>query len=114
ALLRAGRPDEGGIVEAPTLVERGSEYVLLYSANGYRSGRYFVNYARSNRLAGPYSKAGGALLSRQSSGLANPGGQSVVRGLLGDHLVFHAGVPSGRGMFVARLDWQDGNPVVSF
>lgn len=117
ALLRANRPQERGIVEAPTLLRRGSRYVLFFSANSFFSGRYFVNYATSSRLAGGYTKAPGALVSKQTSGgtLSNPGGQTVAHSMLGgDRLVFHADVPGGRGMFVAGLSWRGDTPVVRF
>ena len=42
-MVRADRPDEAHIVEAPTLIRHGDRYVLFYSGNAYNSGAYFIN-----------------------------------------------------------------------
>lgn len=116
ALIQADRPEEGNIVEAPTLVRHGSKYVLFYSGNAFDSGKYFVNYATSTSLAGTFTKREGQFLNRDALGGAfgNPGGQDVVPGSKDDYLVFHAyNSPSQRAMFVAGLSWDaNGNPTL--
>lgn len=108
-LLRADRPEEAGVIEAPTLVHRPEGYVLFYSANGFKSGNYFTNYAASPNLRGPFAKAPGALLSGDSP--RDPGGQDV----LSNRLVFHGdlGRPGqARGMFTVPLHWDGLIPVL--
>lgn len=108
-LLRADRPEENGVIEGPTLVHRPEGYVLFFSANGFKSGHYFVNYATSPNLAGPFAKAPGSLLSGSNPG--DPGGQDVLE----DQVVFHGdlGRPGGpRGMFETALHWNGINPVL--
>ncbi|MDT7564293.1 MAG: arabinan endo,5-alpha-L-arabinosidase [Pseudonocardiales bacterium] len=116
ALIQADRPDEANIVEAPSLVKHGSEYVLFYSGDTFNSGGYFVNYAISPALAGPFKKHDGQLVNRDSMGgsYPNPGGECVVVGKKHDALVFHASAgPHRRAMFVAGLSWSPlGRPTV--
>ncbi|MDR7302531.1 glycoside hydrolase family 43 protein [Haloactinomyces albus] len=114
-LLRSTRPEEAGIVEAPTLVRRPEGYVLFYSANAFDSGRYFTNYATSSALTGPYTKAPGAFLSKDKLGgeVTDPGGQDVVADA--SHIVFHGDLaePGGpRGMYLAELRWNGLHPVL--
>lgn len=114
-LLRADRPEEANVVEAPTLVRRHDGYVLFYSANAYDSGRYFTNFATSPDLLGPYTKAPGAFLSRESLGgeVVDPGGQDL--NAAADRIVFHGdlGGPGGpRGMYVAELGWDGLRPIL--
>ncbi|GAA2808807.1 glycoside hydrolase family 43 protein [Saccharopolyspora taberi] len=110
-LVRADRPEENGIVEAPVLIRRPEGYVLFYSAQWFNSGKYFCNYATSTSLTGPYTKAEGAFLSRDTVGVTDPGGQDVVAD--GSRIVFHGdlGEPGGpRGVWVAELGWDGLRP----
>lgn len=113
ALLKADRPEERGVVEAPTLIRRPEGYVLFFSGNTFDSGAYFTNYATSSNVAGPYTKAPGALLSgdKLDGPVVDPGGQDV----LSDSIVFHGdlGAPGGdRGMYTADLSWNGLQPVL--
>jgi beta-xylosidase len=114
-LIRADRPEEANIVEAPALVKHGDEYVLFYSGNRFDSGRYFVNYAIAPALNGPFVKHCGQLLNRRSLGGAfpDPGGQNVVADGEQQDLAFHASTASRRrSMFLVGLSWNlDGQPV---
>jgi len=108
-LIQADRPEEANIVEAPSLVKHGAEYVLFYSGNTFNSGGYFVNYATARNLSGPFVKHPGEFLNRDSLGGAytNPGGACAVVGGAHDDLVFHASAgPHRRAMFVAGLSWD--------
>ncbi len=114
-LLRQDRPEEQGLIEAPTLVKRDGSYVLMYSAGFYGDGSYFVGYATSPTLTGPYTKSGEPLLTTETSGVTGPGGQDVVSDGAGDWLAFHGVLsedPLVRGMFVAPLSWSGGIPSV--
>lgn len=100
--------DENNVIEAPVIVRHGGRFVLLYSANPYTVD-YHVKFATSRSLAGPYQKSGTYVMDSETwPGIVNPGGQDVV----GDHIVFHANIPSGRGMFSAGLRWRGSTPVV--
>jgi beta-xylosidase len=116
ALMRADRPEEANIVEAPSLAEHAGHYLLFYSGNTFNSGSYFVNYAIAPTLLGPYTKHDGQFLNRADlgGGYTNPGGQTLVADGRHHDLVFHASVgPSERAMFVDGVSWgPDGRPVL--
>ncbi|MEV4542487.1 family 43 glycosylhydrolase [Micromonospora echinaurantiaca] len=115
-LLRSGRPEEAGIIEAPVLTKVGAQYVLFYSLGGYGGDGYQTSYATSTSLTGPYTKAYRSLMTTASldSAVRGPGGADVVREASGDHIVFHGWINnySARGMYVAALGWAGGYPVV--
>lgn len=113
ALLRADRPEEAGVVEAPTLVRRPEGYVLFFSANTFDSGSYHSSYATAPSVNGPFTKAPGPFLSQEalSGSVVNPGGQDVLE----DRVVFHGDLGTGnghRGMYVAGMGWNGLNPVL--
>ena len=116
-LIRQTLGWEGKVVEAPTLIRRGSHYVLLYSANDYSHDHYTIGVATAASLTGPYSKQSEPLLSTASShGLyLGPGGQDIVAGPEGDVLVFHSWDASYayRAMRSLPLHWQGDAPSVT-
>lgn len=109
-LIRQTLAWEGSLVEAPTLVRHGDDYVLFYSANDYGGDAYAVGAATSATLLGPYTKQAGPVLSTVSSdgALRGPGGQDVVSTDEGDRFVFHSWDEQYiyRGMNVGTLDWS--------
>jgi arabinan endo-1,5-alpha-L-arabinosidase len=110
AVVRADRPDEDHIVEAPAMVRRGGTYVLFYSGNAYNSGRYFVNYATADTLCDEFVKHQGQSVNQRTlhGAYRNPGGQDILHVHRRDFLVFHAFTsPTRRAMFVAELNWSD-------
>lgn len=116
-LIRQDRSWEGGLVEAPTLVNRAGHYVLFYSADFYGDDRYKTSYAVADSLTGPYTKAAAPLMTTDSfSGTVHgPGGQDVVTGPDGrDRIVFHGwnADRTHRSLYVADLGWANGYPVV--
>jgi beta-xylosidase len=115
-LIRQDRAWEGELVEAPTLVRRGSSYVLFYSANSYGDGSYATGYAVAERLRGPYVKADRPLLTTATTGITGPGGQDVVADPSGKtYLVFHGWDKARiyRGMYVAELNWRATVPTLT-
>jgi beta-xylosidase len=106
---------EGNLVEAPTLVRRGSTYVLFYSANDYGGEKYATGYATAPKIDGPYKKGPEPLMTTDEIGVIGPGGQDVVELPGGKtRIVFHgwdAAIVS-RGMYVADLTWDGNRPVV--
>ncbi|MBO2460205.1 family 43 glycosylhydrolase [Actinomadura violacea] len=108
------------LVEAPDLVRRGGQYVLLYSAGWYFRSDYQTRYAIAPSLEGPYRKQPRPVQSTGAYGGAveGPGSADVLTDETGDHLVFHGilkhhgGSTVDRGMFVASLGWDGSRPVV--
>jgi beta-xylosidase len=116
-LVKQDQEWEGNLVEAPTLVKRDDNYVLMYSANDYGGDQYAIGYATADSVAGPYTKGEEPLFTTESSGgvYVGPGGQDVVVAPDGsDQLAFHSwyGGITYRGMNMAALTWEDGRPVV--
>ncbi len=116
-LVRADRPWERGVVEAPTLVRHGGRYVLLYSAASYRGSRYATGYATADSLGGPWTKGDGPLMSTQRFGGAvrGPGGQDVITFADGStRIAFHGwdAAYGQRELHVAGLVWRGGVPSV--
>lgn len=86
---------EGGVVEAPWLIEHGGTYYLFYSGNVY-DHRYRTGVARAGSIRGPYEKHGPPILSNDATWVG-PGHGSVVPA--GDRLyfVYHAWHANGSG-----------------
>ncbi|OXM74970.1 MULTISPECIES: glycoside hydrolase family 43 protein [Amycolatopsis] len=113
-ILRADRPEENGVVEAPVITQRGGRFVLFYSADDFRNTTYQTRYATASALTGPYTKAGRPLLTTESIGRATegPGGADVV----GGRVFFHGwlnGQRAERGLFNLNLEFVKGVPQVS-
>ncbi|WP_049571744.1 family 43 glycosylhydrolase [Streptomyces sp. SBT349] len=110
-LLRNNLPSEDGVIEAPVLVKRASQYVLFYSAGVYTTPNYQTSYAVSPSLTGPYTRAFRPLMTTASldNAVSGPGGADIGDG----RIFFHGALPAGgRGMYVAALGWDGDHPVV--
>ncbi|MEV0620591.1 family 43 glycosylhydrolase [Nonomuraea sp. NPDC050404] len=109
-LIRNDRPEEAGVIEAPVLVKRASQYVLFYSAGSYTNNTYFTSYAVSPSLTGPYTKAYRPLMTTATfdGAVQGPGGTDVI----GNRAFFHGWVGNGRHMYTAALGWANDLPVV--
>lgn len=106
---------EGRLIEAPTLWKHDGRYYLFYSANDYATPQYAIGYAVSDEIFGPYTKPSRQPLLKTNlpEGLVGPGGQDIVRWNDGSEwMVYHGWVADGRAMFLGRLEWEDGVPVV--
>ncbi|WP_067499680.1 family 43 glycosylhydrolase [Actinoplanes sp. TFC3] len=116
-LIKQNKPFEGTLVEAPTLWKHGKTYVLFYSGNFFGNNSYISSYATSTDLKGPYTKAAAPLMTTDAfaGAVRGPGGQDIVTGPDGkDRIIFHGWDPTYtyRAVYSARLDWQDGRPIV--
>ncbi|GAA3463996.1 family 43 glycosylhydrolase [Saccharothrix longispora] len=103
--------EEQGVVEAPVLVRRPSQYVLFFSSGAYAGPDYRTGYAVSRSLTGSYARAERPLMSTAGfdGAVVGPGGQDVGDG----HVFFHGHLAGlGRGTYVAELGWADDRPVV--
>ncbi|MFC8921984.1 family 43 glycosylhydrolase [Cellulosimicrobium sp. NPDC057127] len=118
-LIRVDRPNEGIVVEAPTMIERDGTYYLFYSANDFYGGNYRTAYATSDSVLGPWTKATTELMTsdRFQGDVRGPGGQDVVTRPDGSTaIVFHGWNEAFtyRAMYLSELEWsQDGVPSVA-
>jgi arabinan endo-1,5-alpha-L-arabinosidase len=110
-LLQNDRADENGVIEAPVIVKRPSQYVLFYSASGYSDDSYRTGFATSPTLAAAFTKSDTPLMTTESTGVHGPGGADPV----GGQIFFHGWINdhSARGMYVANLAWNGDTPVVA-
>jgi beta-xylosidase len=119
-LLRADQPWQGGVVEAPDMVENAGRFFLFYSGNDWNGPNYAVGYAVCSTPLGPCADHDGPWLGSSDSA-RGPGGVSVFTDTRGQTwMAVHSwvrdkvGYPQGaRDLFVLRLDFQNGAPVVS-
>jgi beta-xylosidase len=122
-LLRHDTAWEEPLVEAPSLARIGEgAYVLFYSGNWWESDRYAIGYATGEAPLGPFHKEteSGPWLTSQP-GMAGPGGAEVFMAADGGwRIAFHAWTPprigydhgGARSLWVERLDFKDGHPVI--
>lgn len=120
-LLTNGRTWEGKVIEAPTMVKRDGKYTLLYSANDFGDGTYAAGYASCAGPMGPCEPVGDAPFLKTSAAakLFGPGHQAVFQANGQDYIAYHAWElkPDGkradrRFLYIDRLGWVDGKPVV--
>ena len=120
-LLTNGRTWEGKVIEAPTMVVRNGKYTLLYSANDFGDGTYAAGYASCAGPGGPCQPVGDApfLKTNVEAKLFGPGHQAVFQSGGQDYIAYHAWElkPDGkradrRFLYIDKLAWVDGKPVV--
>jgi len=108
---------EGGVVEAPWIIERDGAYFLFYSGNVY-DHRYRTGVARAASITGPYTKRGAPLLANDATWVG-PGHGSVVAVGARDYFAYHAwhataagGADGARGrvVLVDAITYVDGWP----
>lgn len=116
-LVNEGDTWEGGVVEAPWLVQRGGFHYMFYSGNVY-DHRYRTGVARSNGPLGPYEKLGAPILANNERWVGPGHGSVVAVGGL-DYFVYHGWVNAGNGtqdgakgrhVLVDRIEWEEGWP----
>lgn len=104
---------DGPLIEAPNLVRTSDGgYALFFSSNCYTTPGYDVAYATSKTLLGPYVKAPNPLIMTGTQGFAAPGGASIAAD--GQHMVFHANVGAGRGMFTTTISGEANSNSIKF
>jgi beta-xylosidase len=127
SLVRNDKPWEGGVVEAPTMVEHDGAYVLFFSANFYgwdsELSPYAMGYAACESPMGPCTDApdNPVFASTSEPCISGPGHQSVFQSGGKDILSFHVWAATsacrpanqGRFMHLAQLNWQNGVPQIS-
>jgi Glycosyl hydrolases family 43 len=121
-LVRNDRAWEDRVVEAPSMVQVGERFLLLYAGNEWNSAEYATGYAWCDTVSGPCHKGNDAPLLSTNDERAGPGGAHVFAGPAGRlHIVYHAwtggrvGYDTGgvRALFVEPLTIVDGTPRTS-
>lgn len=109
-LLTSDRPWEGTVVEAPTMARIDGTWILLYSGNDWRTGRYATGYARCLGPLGPCAKPEANVVLSSGDRAQGPGGLSVFRTIDGATMAAYAawgggrvGPPHPRRLYLARL-----------
>jgi beta-xylosidase len=119
-LFRQDAAWEGDLVEAPFMWRREGRYYLFYSANAFASDLYAEGYAVCEGPMGPCEKAPENPILESEGRVAGPGHAHLFEDGAGETwMVYHAW-PSdaigseipGRNMWLDRLVWEDGKPVV--
>jgi hypothetical protein len=108
-LIGATQAWEGGLVEAPSMVQQGSTYWLFYSANRWGTPAYGIGVARCAAVTGPCTKPlhGAWDESTNSANGQGFGGSEFFEagGLI--WMVHHGLVPGEEGDFAQRRLYVD-------
>lgn len=111
---------EGGVVEAPWIIQRGNYFYLFYSGNVY-DARYRTGVARATSVTGPYTKRANPILTNDATWVG-PGHGSVVTAGSHDYFVYHAwhnngaggnDTTRGRKVLVDEITFANGWPVIN-
>jgi arabinan endo-1,5-alpha-L-arabinosidase len=97
-LPASGRPEgsarstelvrRGGVIENPTLLRRGHQYVLLSSEGDFVNCGYKTTFRRSSKLLDWSRAKRQVLVDTGKSGLCGPGGADLGRGPNGEPMIF--------------------------
>jgi beta-xylosidase len=120
-LLSQDRRWQAGVIEGPSMVAADGVFYLFYGAGSWSSASAGVGYATATEPLGPFSnqsESGPWLGSR--SGARGPSGPTTFRDTTGVmRFAYHAwpsavGYERGgvRALFVDRLSFVDGRPVI--
>jgi beta-xylosidase len=123
-LIRNDQPWEGHVVEAPSMFKHDGKYYLFYSANDYGGVPYAVGYATCDSPLGPCQKAAENPILKsnvedKNNLVIGPGHQTLLQ--VGDQtwIFYHVWQMLSGGfrgdsrlMWLDRLNWVDGKPVV--
>lgn len=111
---------ENHVIEAPQMVRHDDRLYLFYSANAFDQDTYAVGYAECDSPLGPCRKAAENPILSTSPAAAGPGHSFLVTTPGGQTwLLYHAWPPDaigsvapGRQLWLDRVDWPAGKPVV--
>ena len=99
-----------GIIEAPDLVQRGSQYVLVLLRRRVQRLQLPDVLRDLTSLSGPWTTAYRPLMTTATfdNHVCGPGGADFV----GDKVFLHGWVNGGRHLYVADVGWANDYPVV--
>lgn len=110
------RPWEGKVVEAPTMWKHAGRYYLFYSGGDYAADDYAVGYATCKGPLGPCTDAPENPILKTACRAHGPGHNALIDVDGQTWIVYHAWLPNHAGdkrvLWIDRLDWQNGKPVV--
>ncbi len=109
-LLAPSQGWQGGVIEGPSMVLVGGQYLLFYSANDWGTDRYAIGVARCAGPVGPCQDLSTDPLLASQASFSGPGGPSVFTDPHGRlWMAFHAwrpgavGFPNSRVLFLRPL-----------
>jgi beta-xylosidase len=108
---------EGDLIEGPSMVAHGDEYLLFYSANAWDTEDYAVGWARCESLTGPCERIEDGPWMSSELLAYGPGGQEFFEALGDVWMAYHgwtekSAAPSGgqRRLYVDVIEFDDGVP----
>ena len=108
---------ESSVVEGPTMWKHDGEYFLFYSGGDYAGDDYAVGYATCDGPLGPCHDAAENPILKTACRAHGPGHNALIEADGQMWIVYHAWRPLHAGdkreLWIDRLDWQDGKPVVA-
>ncbi|MBU3125918.1 glycoside hydrolase family 43 protein [Sinomicrobium sp. 2019215] len=102
------------VAEGPTVIKRGRQYYMLYSANDFRNPDYAVGYAVSDSPVGPWEKSeDNPVISSQNTGEPGSGHGDIVTDQHGDpyyvlHTHYSPQKVHPRRTALVKLDFRNG------
>jgi beta-xylosidase len=107
---------EGSVVEGPTMWKHDGRYYLFYSGGDYANDDYAVGYATCTGPLGPCRDAPENPILKTACRAHGPGHNALLDVGGQTWIVYHAWLPNHAGdkrvLWIDRLDWKDGKPVV--
>ena len=108
---------EWGVTEGPTVIKRGDEYVMFYSANDFRNPDYAVGIATASSPFGPWHKRPAPIIHRSNIGRNGTGHGDLFTDKDGNLCyVFHVHNTdeevSPRRTMIVNLDKETLTPIV--
>lgn len=126
-LLVIDRPEEQGILDAPTLIKQNGKYWLFYSSGWFQSNKNDANYrvrtAVSDSILGPYKKTYKSMVESVEGKTYSPGHQTIFQLKSGEWWMAYHGWnaegdprygsnPKGRTLRIDRLHWTEDGPTM--
>jgi arabinan endo-1,5-alpha-L-arabinosidase len=112
--------DYESLIEGAWMVRHGRYHYLLYSGDAccFEEAHYAVGVARATSPLGPFTRSPDNPILARNPAFWAPGHNAVVTDAAGsDWIVYHAmveGDPTNlRYLFIDRIEWKDGWPVVN-
>lgn len=114
-LLTAADGWEGGVTEAPSMIDVGDGFLLLYSGNRWDSADYAIGTASCATVSGPCERAAAEPWIASDEHTFGPGGAEVTRTTDGTVLMaYHSWAPStnARSLSIRVVEVTDAGPTV--
>ncbi len=118
-LLGADQSWQGGIVEAPNMIQVGSQYYLFYGGGSYAGASYAVGVALCAGPEGPCQDGAYNPILNSGVGMFGPGGPSLFQSPSGQLLMAFSGWPlvigypqGRRAMYLATVSFFGTIPVL--